>query len=200
MELAIFALTMAVGQLTPGPDMLLILKNTLNHGLRTGLATIAGICLGIIAHVTLVLTGSAVLLESLPWLYRSIQFLGAAYLLWVASKLIRSLRSSTDLNVAGRTGNRPFASAFREGLLTNLSNVKVIVLFSSLLAPIAADPSRSAWPYGLLIIAEALLIWPIFAWLMQRPLIRDSFLKCQRGLNLAFAMLLIAFAIKLLWT
>ena len=52
-----FAFLMLVGQLSPGPDMLLILKNSFNHNLRAALFTIAGIITGIVIHTTIALTG-----------------------------------------------------------------------------------------------------------------------------------------------
>lgn len=203
MQIATFALTMAAGQLTPGPDMLLILKNTLNHNLRTGMATIAGICLGLILHVVLVFTGLAALLASSPAWFRSVQILGAGYLLWIASKLFRSLRHATSAGVPdGASPTRstavPLSNAFREGFLTNVSNVKVLVLFSSILAPLATGPDGLEWIYGAIILLEAALIWPAFAWLMQRPAIRTAFFRYQRAFNLSFAVLIAAFALRLL--
>jgi threonine/homoserine/homoserine lactone efflux protein len=198
MELTTFAIAMAAGQLTPGPDMLLILKNTLNRGLKNGLATIAGICLGIIGHVTLVLTGTAALLLTFPALLRTVQVLGAFYLLWIASKLLRHLGTSAKNGLTPSSQASSLGQAFREGLLTNLTNIKVVILFTSLLAPLAADPQGQSWLFGLTIIVEAALIWPLFAWLMLRPRIRRAFYRWQVGFNALFALLLIAFAIRLL--
>ena len=196
MHIATFALTMAIGQLTPGPDMLLILKNTLNRGMQQGLATIAGICLGIIAHVTIVITGFAAILSKLPNILTGIRILGAFYLAWVAYQLLRSLTqapTTTSENQAPLR-KRDLATSFREGLITNLANVKVMILFSSLLAPAIALGTGTAWLYGLIIIIEAAVIWPVFAWIMRRAPIRAAFFRYQRGLNACFAALLLGFA------
>ncbi len=198
MELITFAITMAAGQLTPGPDMLLILKNTLNRGLGNGLATIAGICLGIVVHVALVLNGTAALLVTFPALLRSLQILGALYLLWIASKLLRHLGATAKNSSLPIAQPSSLGQAFREGLVTNLTNVKVVILFTSLLAPLAADPQGQSWLFGLTIIVEAVLIWPLFAWLMIRPRVRSTFYRWQSTFNALFAVLLIAFSFKLL--
>ena len=199
MHLATFALTMAIGQLTPGPDMLLILKNTLNRGMQQGLATIAGICLGIIAHVTIVITGFAALLSRLPSVLTAIRILGALYLAWVAYQLLRSLAKAPTNGLGEQTLQREgdLATSFREGLFTNLANVKVMVLFSSLLAPAIALGTATAWLYGSVIIIEAAVIWPLFAWIMRRTPIRKAFFRYQRGLNACFAVLLLGFAVYL---
>ncbi|MCH1502100.1 LysE family translocator [Verrucomicrobiales bacterium] len=198
MELTTFAIAMAAGQLTPGPDMLLILKNTLNRGFRNGLATITGICVGIVVHVTLVLTGTAALLITFPALLRTVQVLGAVYLLWIASKLLRHVRTTAKSRSPTTSQPSSLSQGFREGLVTNLTNVKVVILFTSLLAPLAADPQGQSWLFGLTIIIEAALIWPLFAWFMLRPRVRTTFYRWQGAFNALFAILLIAFAIRLL--
>ncbi len=204
MQIATFALAMAAGQLTPGPDMLLILKNTLNHGLSSGMVTIAGICLGLTLHVALVFTGLAALLASSPPLFRTAQMLGACYLLWIAWKLLRNLRTPASNGQSGNNSDTAkqsplsFPLAFREGFLTNVCNVKVMVLFSSILAPLAMGPDGLQWIFGFIIILEAIIIWPVFAWLMQRPAIRRGFFRYHRALNLTFALLIGGFALRLL--
>ena len=195
-ELAAFALTMAVGQLTPGPDMLLILKNTLNHGLARGLHTIAGICTGVLVHVLAVYAGLSVLFNKLPLLFRSLQWLGAAYLLWIAWKLLRS-PSPQPQEPKAKPSEHFSSHAYWEGLITNLINIKVMVLFSSLLAPLTSEATGLPWRYGLVIIIEAALIWPLFCWSMKGNLARSWFLKHQSHLNRVFGLMLAAFAVHL---
>ena len=195
-ELVAFGLTMAVGQLTPGPDMLLILKNTLNHGFTRGLRTIAGICTGVVVHVLVVYAGLAVLFTQTPILFRGVQWVGAAYLLWVAWKLVRSTdQPSGELSKHSAPLSR--SHCFWEGLLTNLTNVKVMVLFSSLLAPLASDETGLPWIYGIIIITEAALIWPLFCWLMQGRTARHWFQRHQVRLNRVFGLMLAGFAVHL---
>ena len=199
MELMTFAVVMAVGQLTPGPDMLLILKNTLNRGLSTGLATIAGIGIGIIIHVTFIICGFATLIETFPRVMQALQIVGASYLLWIAYQLLRSTHPSpASENATPSAYSITHGQAFREGLITNLTNIKVVILFSSLLAPVVASHGTKVWLFGLVILIEAAIIWPLFAWLMQHPAVRHRFLSHQRRLNVTFGLLLIVFASRLL--
>ena len=196
-ELLAFGVTMAVGQLTPGPDMLLILKNTLNHGLQRGLVTIAGICTGVVVHVAAVYTGVALLVANSPNLFRWIQWFGAGYLLWVAWQLVRPATASSGERSDVDPKSRSLAKAYWEGLVTNLTNVKVMVLFTSLLAPFAREGTGLPAVYGAIIIAEAALIWPVFCWVMQRPKPQTVFMRHQTRLNGLFALLLVGFAVRL---
>ncbi|MDB4301874.1 LysE family transporter, partial [Akkermansiaceae bacterium] len=61
-ELWAFALVMAIGQFSPGPDMLLLTRTALAEGLRAGWLMVAGIVTGLAFHATLAIGGMAVLL------------------------------------------------------------------------------------------------------------------------------------------
>ncbi len=198
MEWIAFAITMAVGQLTPGPDMLLILKNTLNHDLRAGMATIAGICCGIVWHILFIYAGLSILISQMPGLFRLVQVAGAVYLLWIAFQLIRHLKTSSMAPTERDKKDCSLTQAFREGFVTNLANVKVMVLFSSILAPLMPHGSAPSPIYGLIILLEAACIWPLFAWFMLRPPIRSGFIRYHRVCNGLFAAMIAAFAVHLL--
>lgn len=204
-DVFLFAFAMAMGQLSPGPDMFVILKNTLNHGLRLGLFTIAGICLGVVAHTTLVVMGLSIALEQTAWLFRLIQAIGAVYLFWIAGKLLASVfqasrRGGDGALREGAATNLQPSEAFREGLLTNLLNVKVMVLFASMLAPFAEGGKRIDPAFPAIMMGQAALIWPLFAWVMQRPWMRRAFFRRQAVINGFFSVMLILFAGKLAWS
>ena len=79
----LFAFAMLVGQLSPGPDMLLILKNSFNHNLRAALFTIFGIITGIVFHTTVALPGLSVLFAKSGTLYQVMKYCGATYLAYL---------------------------------------------------------------------------------------------------------------------
>ncbi|HUF62006.1 MAG TPA: LysE family translocator [Verrucomicrobiales bacterium] len=200
-EITLFALTMAAGQFTPGPDLLLILKNVLNHGLRTGLFTVAGICTGVAVHAFLAVTGLAILIHRWPDAFRLFRVTGALYLIWIAVQLARSAwHRSAKTPASGTRKPRAFSpsNAYLEGLVTNLTNPKVVLFFSFMISQfVGPDPLERA-VYGSIIVLEAALLWPLFAWLMQRRPVREAFLRRQRLWNVSFAALLFAVAAHLL--
>lgn len=193
-----FILVMLVGQLSPGPDFLLVVKNSLNHGLRAGLITVAGISTGIVVHATAAATGLAVLLSVSPRFFRALLVAGALYLGWLGIKLLLSLRRRSTADTSEADG-RPVltdAAAFREGLLTNLLNPKVVVFFSSILTQfIRPDaPPRDRLIFPAIIIVEGALVWCLLAYLLQKPLVRRQFRRWERPLNVLFAALLLGVA------
>ena len=139
-----FAFLMLVGQLSPGPDMLLILKNSLNHNLRAALFTIAGIISGIIIHTTIALTGLTFLFKESGALYQVFRYGGAVYLAYLGIKLLLSVRARSatpDEALSNDTLERlSDSSAFLQGFVTNLLNPKVIIIISSIITMVPPLP------------------------------------------------------------
>ncbi len=190
---------MLLGQFSPGPDFLLILKNALNHGRKAAFFTAAGISVGLIVHSTLAIAGLGLLFNSSETLGRVLRFAGAAYLVYLAIRLLISTRSSRTPtpNPQYQQDNLPCMSAFRQGFLTNLLNPKVAVFISAMLArflePGSTLPEKSL--YGAIIVIQGAVFWTLFANILQAPLIRNAFLRHQHRLNIGFAILLIAAAL-----
>jgi threonine/homoserine/homoserine lactone efflux protein len=127
--------------LTPGPDMLFVIGQTLAGGAQRGWAAMLGIVTGAMVHVALAVSGVAALIATSPALFEALRITGALYLLWLAFGALRAAwRGGARLEPAA-----PARAAYREGLLTNLTNPKVILFFLAFL-PQFVDPARSpAW-------------------------------------------------------
>jgi threonine/homoserine/homoserine lactone efflux protein len=105
---------------TPGADMMLCLAQGMRSGRTSAWAASAGVSAGSMVHVTIAGLGLGAIVAAFPWAFEVIRWVGVAYLLFLA---VQALRSGTMK--AGALGMRPW-KAFRVGLFTNLSNVKVI--------------------------------------------------------------------------
>jgi len=201
----LFAFAMLVGQLSPGPDMLLILKNSFNHNLRAALFTIAGIITGIVFHTAIAISGLSVLFAKSGLLYQILKFGGAVYLVYLGIRLLLSVRKNpkeeelgTDQEATSAVEQLPDREAFTQGLLTNLLNPKVIIIISSvLLAFLGEDSTLTEWCiYGAILIIEGLVVWILFALLLQTPPAKKQFLRWETPINATFGVLLIALAIR----
>lgn len=126
-----FALAVAVLCLVPGPDMLFVLTNSVGRGAGAGLLCAAGIALAMVVHTATAVLGLSLLFERSAWAFEIVRYAGAAYLLWLG---VKALRSSGD-GVAGApgAGTLPALAALRRGFLTNLLNPKVVVFFAAFL-------------------------------------------------------------------
>jgi threonine/homoserine/homoserine lactone efflux protein len=127
--------------LTPGPDMLFVIGQTLSGGARRGWAALFGIVTGAMVHIILAASGVAALIAASPALFDALRIAGALYLLWLAQGALRAAwRGGARLEPAA-----PARAAFRDGFVTNLTNPKVILFFLAFL-PQFVDPGRApAW-------------------------------------------------------
>ena len=123
--------------LTPGADMMFCLGQGLRGGPRAALAADAGIALGAMVHVSVAGLGLGALVTASPWLFDAIRWVGVAYLLWLAVSALREGAITPDVPQV-----RP-SRAFREALVVNLTNPKVI-LFVLAFVPQFVDPARGA--------------------------------------------------------
>jgi len=107
--------------LTPGADMLFCLGQGMRSGPRAALAASAGISLGAFVHTAIAGLGLGAVVAAVPVAFEGIRWMGVAYLLWLAFQAIGTRSAAANLPAA-----RP-AQAFRDGLIVNLTNPKVIL-------------------------------------------------------------------------
>ncbi|WP_170333199.1 LysE family translocator [Ruegeria arenilitoris] len=106
---------------TPGADMMFCFGQGLRTGARPVLVASAGISLGLMVHVLLAGLGLGAAVNSLPWLFDVIRWMGVAYLLYLAWGAIRNGAVSSD------APTKPTSHAFRDGMVVKLTNPKVML-------------------------------------------------------------------------
>lgn len=200
-----FACLMLVGQLSPGPDMLLILKNSFNHDLRAAIFTIVGIITGIVIHTTIALTGLAFVIRQDGPIYLALKYGGALYLSYLGVRLLLSLKknhANDQPQEAVDSRQLSDASAFSQGLLTNLLNPKVVIIISSILLMFLGAESSAIerLTYGTILVIEGLIVWLIFARLLQTRHAKRQFLRWESPINATFGVLLIVLAFRAIIT
>jgi threonine efflux protein len=197
-ELAAFAGILALGQFSPGPDMLLLTQTALARGRRAGWWTTAGITCGLTVHAVFALTALDWIARQQSGLWLAMQAAAGIYLLWLAWQVAHS-----PLPAAG-AGPRPDGGTparwFRRGLFCNLLNPKALLFFGSLVTPFlgAGRPPWWPWALGTVLVAEGLLLWGLWVVLLQAAPVRRAYAAAARGINLAFAGLMALLALRLL--
>lgn len=120
---------------TPGADMMFCLGQGLRSGAKPALVASAGISIGLMVHVLLAGLGLGAVVSSMPWLFDVIRWVGVAYLLFLAWGVIRHGAMSAE------TPAKPTRHAFRDGMVVNLTNPKVI-LFVLAFIPQFVNPAN----------------------------------------------------------
>ncbi|TMR98757.1 LysE family translocator [Nonomuraea basaltis] len=123
-----FAVTTLVMIMIPGPDAALIMRNSLAHGRVAGLLTMLGGLLGLSVHACAAAVGLSALLAASPTAFTVVRALGICYLLWLGAHALLSSRKRVVPHTAPEPAARALAHV-RRGLLSNLLNPKVLLLF-----------------------------------------------------------------------
>lgn len=105
-ELWVFAGVVVLGQFSPGPDMILLTRTALRRGATDGVKMAAGIACGLTVHATIAVAGMAVAFQRFSMLRRVLQWVAAAYLLWIAYSLLRERFVIWYSGVASDSGAR----------------------------------------------------------------------------------------------
>ena len=145
----LFAATILIASVSPGPNVLIVVVNALTHG-RAGAAwTIFGnlVCLFCVALIASIGVGAAI--ATAPLAFQVMKICGGAYLAWLGFKMIRaSFRSAGDLKLSADEGaKRRFSgrALFCEAFLVSASNPKSI-LFLTAVFPQFLDTQRAMAP------------------------------------------------------
>lgn len=131
----LFFLAYLLATLTPGPNVLLVVKNGLQLGWRPALLTIGAnlFCQAIL--IFLVAMGVGALLQTLPPLFIALKLAGGGYLIYLGYKALRSARTGNhDVALTDpRTRTRSDLALLREAFLVSASNPKTIIFLCALL-------------------------------------------------------------------
>ncbi len=149
-----FALVAALVTITPGVDTMLVLSTATRHGAGRGLHTAAGTISGLYCWGPAAATGASAVLTASTGAYTALRIAGAAYLVWLGLKALRSLLWPAPAgHAASPTAENPTLPARRayaRGLFTNLLNPKIGVFYLSLF-PQFIPADAVALPAGLLL-------------------------------------------------
>jgi RhtB (resistance to homoserine/threonine) family protein len=134
-RLLAFAAVVAVIVVVPGPDMAIVTRNALGMGLRAALASALGVEVGLVVWAGVSALGLAALLRASETVFTAVKVAGAAYLLWLGLRTLRDSRriGSTETRRSGPPGRARARAAFRQGLVSNLLNPKIAVVYTTLI-------------------------------------------------------------------
>ena len=134
----------AVGILSPGPNILAIVGASMGTSRRAGLAIACGISTGSLLWATLAVLGLTAVLANFAWFGTLLRILGGCYLLWLASKYLRSARHAERLQVVPmQTGSNAMVLFF-QGLAIQMTNPKAAMHWLSIMTLIVR-PDVPVW-------------------------------------------------------
>jgi threonine/homoserine/homoserine lactone efflux protein len=121
--------------IVPGPTVTVIIANSLAHGARAGLKNVAGTQVGLALMIAVLAIGLTSIIETMGWWFDWLRIAGAAYLIWIGYKLLRSGGAIE----AAEHAPKPRGGFFLQGFLVILSNPKALLFFGAFI-PQFVDP------------------------------------------------------------
>ena len=132
--LSVFALAVLVLVAIPGPNHIYIATRSAAQGRAAGVASSLGVEAGTLVHLGAATVGLSALIASSATAFEVIRYLGAAYLVLLGVKALRSRGAAEgDAGLAIAAAPAPLAQLFRDGMLVNVLNPKVALFFLAFL-------------------------------------------------------------------
>jgi threonine/homoserine/homoserine lactone efflux protein len=148
-----YVLACAVITLVPGPTVTVIVANSLQHGARAGLLNVAGTQLGLALMMATLVVGLSSVIAAMGWLFDWLRLIGAAYLVWLGWKLLRTPEA------IAQTGSVPIPTGgfFLQGFLVLMANPKALLWFGAFI-PQFVDPKGDYIAQIILLGATAMAV------------------------------------------
>ena len=207
----IFLILMALGQFSPGPDMILLTRVALADGFKAGCLVAGGIATGLMVHagVALFLIGQLnkwSLEGSGDGIMFSLTVLAMLYLLWLAYQLLQSALvgyySGARLDFGERAAKAKHnIYYYRRGLLCNLLNPKVALFLAGVVLPfqqMAVDSTSWLLILWLTIVLEGFLLWCVWVKLLQARVIKHWYEKFFYWIDGLFGLALVCLVVVLM--
>ena len=142
--------------LIPGPNMLYLISRSIVQGKRAGLISLFGVATGFVVYMLLAAFGITAIVMAIPFAYDTVKFLGALYLLYWAWQAIKP--NAKSLFEVQKLDTDSPTKLYLMGLLTNLLNPKIAVMYLSLLPQFVKPELGNAFLQSLILGATQIVI------------------------------------------
>lgn len=150
-----YCLAVVILVLIPGPVVTLVVANSLRHGSRSGLATVAGASIGNAILLGATAVGLVAFFALMSEIFEVVRWAGAVYLIWLGINAWRSPRGKGDVTMPVATQSS--RAVFLQGFLIAITNPKAIIFYIAFL-PQFIDAHLPAAPQLLLMIGTMIVL------------------------------------------
>ena len=181
---------------TPGPDMVIVMRNTVAGGRSAGLQTSLGILSGNLVHIGYCVVGIGWLISTSIVAFSILKYTGAAYLIYLGITSYRA--KETSLGIDKTPGNTPGRTWYLQGFINNVLNPKGALFFLGVFTMVIT-PDTSIATTTLLIgvmIAICAAFWLFFVSTLGHPSVRQFIERFQQAAGKIFGTLLVALGLR----
>ena len=187
--------------MSPGPDFIIIVRQSISSGRCSALMTSLGIGIGILMHITLCIFGLGMIIKESDLLFKVIQIIGSLYLAYLGIISMISKDSSSNSNYKDELLFNALQS-FKLGFLTNILNPKATLFFLSLYTMIIANntPFKFQILFGLWMSFATGLWFAFLSLILTNKSILTKIEFMSTKIQRITGVILIIFSIKLLFS
>jgi threonine/homoserine/homoserine lactone efflux protein len=146
--------------LSPGPDNLYVIAQSLSNGTKSGIATTIGLVSGCIVHTTLLAFGVSAIITASETLFYGLKVIGACYLLFLAYQVFRS---NAQVDLKNKASKKSYLQLFKQGVIMNLVNPKILIFFLAFFPGFLWDESQNTiyqfYVLGILFMVISFLVF-----------------------------------------
>ena len=199
--LAAIAITQFLAAASPGPTFLVVTSHAIGVSRRAGLQVAVGVLLATLTWCFSAAFGVAIVIGRIPWLYTSLQLVGAIYLMYLGGRMVvsaarqsGSVRTDEQVPAVGSG-----LLAVRAGFLANMTNPKSIAYYASLFVVMipANAPASLFWAAVVLAVLVSALWWCAVALLFSTQAITRAYKGVRRQIDLIVGGTLILLGCRL---
>jgi threonine/homoserine/homoserine lactone efflux protein len=152
--LALFVAAAMLLFIVPGPAVLYIVTRSLSQGRTAGMVSVLGIHLGSVVHIAAAVLGLSALVATSATAFTALRWAGAAYLVYLG---VRTIRSSDDLFAPGPAQGASYRRIFTQGAIVNILNPKTALFFLAFV-PQFIDPAAGNTTAQILVLGVAFIL------------------------------------------
>lgn len=152
--LALFVAAAMLLFIVPGPAVLYIVTRSLSQGRTAGMVSVLGIHFGSVIHIAAAMLGLSALVAASATAFTALRWAGAAYLVYLG---IRTIRSGDDLFAPGPARGASYRRIFTQGAIVNILNPKTALFFLAFV-PQFVDPAAGNTTAQILVLGVAFIL------------------------------------------
>jgi RhtB (resistance to homoserine/threonine) family protein len=195
--MTVFSITLLT-VVTPGPDFIVVVRNSLVYSRRAGIFTSLGVAAAVWVHIAYTLAGIGVIMSKSILLFSVVKYLGAIYLVYLGIGCVRGAKSNHEEEHARSSQPIGDFAAFKMGFINNALNPKATLFFLSLFTQVVSSqtPIFIQILYGALVSLSCVIWFCMVAIFLNQKGIRGGFQSVQFYLEKVMGVVLIGLGVK----
>ncbi len=182
--------------ISPGPDMVIVTRNTLIGGRAAGLKSSAGVLTGNLVHIAYCAIGIGWLISQSILAFNLLKYAGAAYLIYLG--VMSFLAHDAPLDVDGKTDTVPDQRWYLQGFLNNILNPKGTLFYLGVFTVVITPETSFAATLLLIFVTISIsaVFWLFFVATLDAGIVRRFLTRSQKLVSRVFGGLLIFLGVR----